>query len=359
MLSHPSLQDLYSADWILLESIAGSKAYGLDTPTSDTDIRGIFILPEDYLFGLHQPQQISDATNDVVFYELGRFMELLGKNNPNIMELLAMPEDCVLKSHPLLGRIQLKDVLSRLCGKTFAGYARAQIKKASGLNKKVFHPMDKKRKSVLDFCYVLTGFGSQPVTEWLLEKEWKQENCGLVKVPHMKNCYGLYHSGDPERFRGIVAGAESNEVSMSSVPKGMGRAALLNFNVEGYSRYCKDYLAYWDWVEKRNEARFEGTVAHGKNYDAKNMMHTFRLLDMAVEIAREQRLLVRRSNREFLLDIRKGLFSFQELVDIAEERLEKIDDLYTNSDLPDEPNLNKLNAVLVGIRKAYYRGEIQ
>jgi len=31
--------------YLIYEIIAGSKAYGLDLPTSDTDIRGIYMLP--------------------------------------------------------------------------------------------------------------------------------------------------------------------------------------------------------------------------------------------------------------------------------------------------------------------------
>jgi hypothetical protein len=33
--------------------------------------------------------------------------------------------------------------------------------------------------------------------------------------------------------------------------------------------------------------RFENTVSHGKNYDAKNMMHVFRLLDNENRILQE------------------------------------------------------------------------
>ncbi|MFN8395819.1 MAG: hypothetical protein U0176_14380 [Bacteroidia bacterium] len=43
----------------------------------------------------------------------------------------------------------------------------------------------------------------------------------------------------------------------------MEPATFMAFNKDGYTIYCKDYKAY-DWVELRNEARYEGTVAHGK-----------------------------------------------------------------------------------------------
>ena len=59
---------------------------------------------------------------------------------------------------------------------------------------------------------------------------------------------------------------------------------MLYFNLDGYSSYCKKYKEYWAWVSKRNEERYKSNISHNKNYDAKNMMHTFRLLHMAKEV---------------------------------------------------------------------------
>ena len=33
---------------ILLECVSGSRTYGLDTPSSDIDIKGVFYLPKPY-----------------------------------------------------------------------------------------------------------------------------------------------------------------------------------------------------------------------------------------------------------------------------------------------------------------------
>ena len=71
---------------IIFECISGSRAYGLDTPASDTDIRGVYILPQDQFYSLNYIEQISNETNDIVYYELRKFIELLSKNNPNILE---------------------------------------------------------------------------------------------------------------------------------------------------------------------------------------------------------------------------------------------------------------------------------
>ena len=74
---------------ILLKCISGSNAYGLALPHSDIDIKGIFISPKDEYYGLEYTEQVANASNDEVYYELRRFFNLLLKNNPNILELLA------------------------------------------------------------------------------------------------------------------------------------------------------------------------------------------------------------------------------------------------------------------------------
>ena len=183
-----TIQTLRDRNLILFECISGSRAYGTDLPTSDTDIRGVFLLPQAELYGLNDVEQVNDAKNDVIFYELGRFVELLAKNNPNILELLCAPANCILFKHPLFDQLKPADFLSKLCRDTFAGYAISQIKKARGLNKKILNPMPKERKSLLNFCYVLANqatasTGSQPLPDWLAARGWQAEQCGLVSVP--------------------------------------------------------------------------------------------------------------------------------------------------------------------------------
>ena len=273
-------------DWIkengllVLEVITGSKAYGLDTATSDTDIRGVFVLPKNMYYGLEYTEQVNNETNDIVYYELKRFMELLARNNPNILEMLNTPEYCVLQKHSIMNAIKPEMFLSKLCQQTFANYAYTQIKKAYGLEKKIVNPVDEVRKSVLDFCYVYEGKEAVPVVKYLEVKGLEQNRVGLTAISHLRDCYNLFYS-DTVAYSGITRKEESNDVCVSSIPKGEKPMAMLYFNKDGYSMYCKRYKEYWEWVAKRNDERYKTTMSHGKNYDSKNMMHVFRLLSMA------------------------------------------------------------------------------
>lgn len=351
-----TLAALQQSKQIIFESITGSQAYGTNIPSSDTDIKGVFILPKNDFFSLDYTPQISDKRNDIVYYEVGRFVELLAKSNPSMLEMLAMPKFCIQIQHPIYDIFKAEAVLSKQCRFTFAGYAMEQIKKAHGLNKKIVNPMSLERKSILDFCYIVRNHGSISLKKWLKANEYDQNKCGLVKIANMRDLYAVFYDhNDNLGYKGIANKPTSNDVSLSSIPKSEKKVGIFSFNLDGYSTYCKKYKAYTDWVKDRNPARYQNTVEHGKNYDAKNMMHTFRLLDMAYEIATEGQINVHRPNRAFLLRIRSGEFEYQYLLNQAKDRLEEVKEAFEKCDLPERPDRKRLNEMLIGLREEWYR----
>lgn len=351
-----TLQELeYDRAHLLLKCVSGSQAYGLALPHSDTDIKGIFILPRRAYYGMTYIDQVNNETNDVMYYEIGKIVDLLVKNNPNILEMLSTPDDCVVYRHAVLAQLRPEMFLSKLCNQTFGQYAYAQIKKARGLNKKILNPVAEVRKTILDFCYVLAGQGALPLATWLAQKQYRQEDCGLIRVNHMREVYVLFHQWQTDRkLSGIFSGPAADEVSLSSVPAGLEPQATVYFNKDGYSVYCKEYRQYWEWVSTRNEARYESTLNHGRHYDAKNIMHVFRILNMAEEIAREGRVNVRRPDREQLLRIRAGEFAYEDLLKQAEEKVHLVDHLFKMADLPDAPDIHHAEEALIGIREEFY-----
>ena len=139
---------------IIYEYKRGSHLYHLNVETSDEDYGGVFVCPIEDLIGLRSGyvEQVSDEKNDTVFYELGRWLELLLKANPTVLESLFAPEDCIIKSHPIIDEIRKNRDLfvSKQCFNTFYGYGVSQIEKARGLNKKIVNPVTE-RKDILDF----------------------------------------------------------------------------------------------------------------------------------------------------------------------------------------------------------------
>ena len=363
-----TIQTLKNKKLLLFEAISGSRSFGLATENSDTDIKGVFHLPKKDFFGLNYIQQISNETNDEVYYEIGRFVELLQKNNPNILEILASPEDCILYKNPLMDLLKSEDFLSKLCKDTFAGYAISQIKKAKGLNKKILNPVEKERKSILDFCYILQNQGSIPLKKWL--KEFPsfggvsansgrgglvQEKCGLSNISNTNGNYALfYDESGTFGYKGIIQNEDANQVSVSSIPKKEQPLAYLFCNLDAYSTYCKEYREYWKWVSERNEDRYNVNQNHGQNYDSKNMMHTIRLLESCEQIFKTNSLNIRVENREELLDIKAGNWSYENVMQKAESLIKSIEQHHSTSSLPDFPDLEKTSKILVEIREQLY-----
>lgn len=350
-----TIKEIKDKGLLLFECISGSRAYGLATPKSDIDLKGVFYLPRDLFYGLSYIPQVSNESNDEVYYELGRFMELLIKNNPNILEMLASPADCVLYKHPIMDRLHLNMFLSKNCRETFGGYAITQVRKAKGLKKKMVNPMPQKRASVLDFCYVLEGYTAVNLKSWLEKKNYRQEQCGLVNIPHAKGMFALFYDAESKfQYKGIALNEFANEVSLSSIPKEAQEIGYLSFHAESYSMYCKEFKEYWDWVDKRNEDRYLDNKQHGKDYDAKNMMHTIRLLQVTEELLKTGELQVNRPNREELLAIRSGKFEYSALLAQAEMLIQKIDSAYAQTKLPESIDHQQLENILIEMRTELY-----
>ena len=303
---------------------------------------------------MHKIEQVSDERQDNTFYEIGRFLQLAMKANPNILELFYLPKDMILERTPSYDLIvESRDMfLTKSIRNSLGGYAIAQIHKARGKNKKIVNPVDKERKTPMDFCYILTITGAKPLKEWLFVQRgdaFKQENYGLSKVDHAHNIYYIYNNEEKYDYKSII-GKDSNELRLSSIPKeAIIGFDVLYYNSEGYSEYCKDYKDYWDWMANRNEARYASVENHGKGYDGKNLMHCFRLLDMGIDAAKNGELIVKRSNKEWLLKVKYGEFEYDDLITQAEEKLEEFEVAIETCDLPTKVDINKVNDLLLTI----------
>jgi predicted nucleotidyltransferase len=380
--------------------IRGSHAYGTNIETSDFDYAGVFIQPLEDILGNTYKEQINDDNNDIVIYEIRRFIELLSSNNPTVLELLNTPEDCVIYKDPIFDLVlENKDnFITKICAKSFGGYARMQISKAKGQNKKQNWEKDKvTRKEVLDFVYVIEGEKSIPWKEWNSNPSsikmdyayiYDERFCGVVNVPNARDVYAVYYdkgannlfsesipletrnsfislqkeSGQPMGFgyKGLVKvgegtnASESNQLRLSSIPKGEVPICNIIYNKDGYTQHCKDFKSYQEWLENRNEARWVDVKSHGQKIDGKNMMHCVRLIQMAREIGEGKGINVRRENAKELISIRKGEVDLETLIEKVESEIVEIDNIFNNSDLPESVDTRLTNNLIVSIRRKIY-----
>jgi hypothetical protein len=240
----------------------------------------------------------------------------MASNNPTVLELLNSPEDCIVSKNPLFDDIlaHKEKFITKVCKDSFGGYARQQIKKARGLDKKQNWEKDKvTRKDVLDFVYVVEGQKSIPWKIWNdghANPKYINKFCGVTNVPNARDVYAVYYdrkaefahsdvlqddardsykqslreAGMPMGFgyKGLVKvgeganAAESNQLRLSSIPKDETPICNIVYNKDRYTMHCKYYREYQEWRENRNEARYVEVKGHGQKIDGKNIPVIFK-----------------------------------------------------------------------------------
>lgn len=117
--------------------VMGSRAFGLDTGASDTDLRGFYLPPARLTWGLSDPpEQLEFAApagpgpgTEEVYWEARKFVRLALKANPNVLEVLfsPMPVQVTPVARALL---DIRGAfLSRLMYVTYGEYVRAQFRR--------------------------------------------------------------------------------------------------------------------------------------------------------------------------------------------------------------------------------------
>ncbi|MFG2994428.1 DNA polymerase beta superfamily protein [Streptomyces sp. NPDC048257] len=114
-------------DHTVYRCVMGSRAFGLATEASDTDLRGVYLAPTPLFWRFEKPPTHVEGPRDEEFsWELERFCELALRANPNILECLHSPlvEVVTPVGEELLS---LREAfLSRRAHTSFSRYAASQ-----------------------------------------------------------------------------------------------------------------------------------------------------------------------------------------------------------------------------------------
>lgn len=329
-----------STGTILLTS-AGSRAYGIATPESDVDVKGVVIAPKEIKLGfLHNFEQAEGAADikkltaevwpgsstsdgaenglEGVVYELCKFMRLATDCNPNILDVLFCRDTDILHSTPA-GR-ELRNnrdkFLSTKAKYTFSGYAIAQLKRIMAHR-----------------AWLLSPPKAKPTAEEFGLPEQRE-----VRRTQLSSLMNL-------------SMAELLALGMSE------KGAELIRHESMYAAAMAQWESYCTWKRQRNPKRAELEAAHG--YDCKHAAHLYRLLSMGIEIMTTGKVNVYRGqiDADVLLDIRNGGWPFEKLVEWAETKQKELDSLYDSGKavVPKEPDRLFLDGLCVRLHDAHWR----
>lgn len=384
---------------IIYEIITGSNAYGLARPGADRDCRFVYILPDEYLFGLRkdyvekvtvgEPDENGNVKEDHYGYELSKFFEMLLKVNPNTIEFLHIKPEFILHKDPIMDFIlDNKDMfLSKEAKDSFVRYADDQLKQARSKNKLVVNEKEYSTfKTPLDFCYIIDRERALSIGPWLKKHNMDQKFIGLSKVPHAREEYAAYYDwtahncfyeGIPFEvreknkeevrsyggtfgygFKGLVVDEDeensSNTIRISSIPKEAKEDYIFNmiYSQDAYTHYKKEYKRVKIWKKERNPLRHLANTQYGHlGYDVKNASHTIRLLKMGVEILEGKGVNVFRDHdRDEILAVKDGKYSYEDLLAWGAKLKENIDQIYYKSTLQEQVNKQKVLDLLYKIR---------
>ena len=294
---------------ILLKVLLGSRGLGIHSEDSDYDWCEVFIPEERFLFGLDNEKITNEHAKDkdVARFPLQKFLLLIFKSNPNILDILFSPKKNWDKVDPLWMPIYDKrySFLSKKVSHSYIGFARSQLSRIETHRGWLLHP-PKKKPSRADFGL---------------------PECSTVSKEHREALLSL-----PDKY--IV-----------DHTKDMARGE------KGFASALKNWKQYETWKKERNTERAALEAKFG--YDTKHATHLFRVLIQGREILESGEVYVDRTDidADMLRGVRKGALSYDQLIERTEEMKTAIAKAEANTTLPDTPSYKEIDALCIEVVK--------
>jgi hypothetical protein len=140
---------------LLFKARSGSHAYGMATPESDMDIRGVFAAGRlNVVTQFFRVEQVeSKVPDDLVLWELSRYVKLVCDQNPIIVELLWVDPADILFEDPAWSMLRdmRGELLTRKLRHTYGGYAKQQLDRMKAHSKWINNPQPEEPPRPADF----------------------------------------------------------------------------------------------------------------------------------------------------------------------------------------------------------------
>ena len=315
---------------VILLGLAGSYSYGTNVEGSDIDIRGITLNQKSDIIGLTQFEQYVDNNTDTVIYAFNKIINLLLSCNPNTIELLGLNSEHYLYLNDI-GQLLLdnkKLFLSRRAIQSFGGYADAQLRRLQNALARDRYPQSEKEQHIFNSVKnAIHGFNSS----------YKNFENGSLEI-------FIDKAVNPELETEIYVNANMKHNPLRDY------ASMWNT----MANVVKDY----EKIGKRNKKKDDLHLN-------KHAMHLIRLFMMALDILEKGEINTYRADEhELLMDIRFGKYqnedgtykdSFYDILADFEKRLHYASE---NTDLPEEPDMKKVQELVMTINERVVRDEI-
>lgn len=397
-------------EWSILTAWRGSVAHGMFVPNTDPhsiddkDIIAVCVPPLENYFGLHEfakrgTQETKRDEWDILVYEVRKALHLLQQGNPNILSMLWLPEDRIIKKTSA-GSILLakRDLfVGRWSYHSFVGYAMGQLKrlntsgrpeKASAYIAGIFdgeghvsiHRTSPLKSTHAPVYYLEVGVTNtdRDLIEGLLSEHGGYVGRTGIRGQHRTDAYRWRLTGPPAAkwlrtmipFLRIkrrqaeigVAFADSVAVRRRGKPltddeiaerETLCTALKMSRNNKHLAVPLADDLM--DASEERYATAYMGEkrkrLVETYGYDCKNAAHLIRLLRMACEFLKTGELLVDRGGLDAteLLDIKHGEWTLERVKAEADRLFVRAEEAYDRCTLPDKPDRDAISELCAEI----------
>lgn len=306
---------------VVASFITGSHAYGMNTENSDMDMKAISILPLNYLFKTGEPIEtltlhpedfekypeflellnLKEPT-DYEIHTLNKFLELAKKGNPTILEMLFCNNRFIVKRGPELDiLLECRDAtLSKIAINAFAGYARQQ------------------------FIRIKHGFGIDVNDTDGMMRDLYDSMSRIVDAFNLKYnevCIMSHYDDSKD---------EEARISLDfKKPITLPETLSLITDI----KQCRESYMTLNAKNKRKD--------DGKMF--KHAAHLIRLLKTGIELSNQKTMNVYRKDAGYLLDIRRGKYSMETLLETANDLFVILDESMKNTTLPDFADISVLD----------------
>ncbi len=315
---------------VILLGLSGSYSYGTNNEKSDIDVRGVTLNRKSDLIGLTHFEQYVDTQTDTTIYSFMKMITLLLSCNPNTIELLGLNQEHYLYLHPL-GQELIDNAhlfLSKRAIHSFGGYADAQLRRLQNALARDAYPQSEKEQHI---------FNSVKNAMYDFRKRYEHFENGAI---HIYTDKAVNPDFDTEIYV---------DANLSHYPLRDYKNIWNEMN-----NIVKDY----DKLGKRNRKK-------DNNHLNKHAMHLIRLFMMAVDILEKGEIRTyRKEEHELLLEIRNGRYqkadgSFrEEFYELLNDYERKLDAAAAHTLLPDEPDMERVQAYVMAVNERVIRDEI-
>ncbi len=292
---------------ILFMSLHGSRLYGIDTPTSDFDIKAIYKpTQEDLLLG--RANKTYNKKNDELDIEmevksLSSFLVSCEKADTVCVDLLNTPDSFVIKNSMLWEDIKRhKETLYSKQMKGMVGYIKVHSHKYTN---KIDRMVE-----VKDLLGNLAEFHNKDIIKDTFIPSLVEEK----KYKYIKNV-------------SVVTDHEQEYIEV------LGKKFITTWDVSWLRDACTAELK-----------RYGERTAKGadKGLDTKSLSHSLRVLCQLKEIAVTGGLTFPLADAEYILKVKTGKVVYDDVMSDIDSRYEECIDLLENSSLPEKTDTSPL-----------------